>query len=245
MDENWIENNNPHYDVDKASAYFEQAWRNAKPLADKGDAMAQWVVGYELLWNRAPVTQTDHENIHVRDSKARAWIRQAAEGGYATAQTFVANNSPPDEGIEWARKAVAQWSSGGMLALGRIYQKKGDDQHAISWLTAAAKMNSVSASRALYSQYHITVGNPKLDWLAGGRLNPRGETQRSVEMRAGKDPLVKGLSVVGAIMSVEAIMIANLPPGVAEKNLREAQRIQQEEDDKKRFRCLGKPDPCF
>ena len=99
---------------------YAGAMRELQPLAEQGDASAQYVVGVMLLSGLASETES---------GQAADWIRRAAENGHVEAQVELArmyrvgDRVPPDEGrmVEWYRRAAEQGHVGAQLFVADAY----------------------------------------------------------------------------------------------------------------------------
>jgi hypothetical protein len=118
-------------------------WR---PLADEGDAQAQYRVA--VMYDLGRGVARDYQ-------AAVLWYRRAADQGHANAQHNLASMYELGDGVEpdyalaaavgWFRRAAlqgyapAQCSLGGLYALGRGVRR--DDIEAYKWLTLAMQGN--------------------------------------------------------------------------------------------------------
>ena len=101
---------------------YEEAYRLIKPLAEQGDADAQWNLGsMYALGQGVPQDYT----------KAVKWFRKAAEHGNAEAQSNlgfmykIGRGVPQDdtEAVKWYRKAAEQGLADAQYNLGVMYAK--------------------------------------------------------------------------------------------------------------------------
>ena len=112
-----------------------------KPLAEKGDATAQWAIAGRYAMG---------EGVPQDFAHAATWYRKAAEQGYALAQTNLGvlyedgKGVPQDfaQAAAWYRKAAEQGDAAAQDNLGILYQDgKGvplDSAEAVTWLRKAA-----------------------------------------------------------------------------------------------------------
>jgi TPR repeat protein len=140
---------------------FGKAIELWKPLADRGNAVAQFSLGWMY----------EHGHGVAEDqAQAETWNRKAAEQGYPAAQYNVGvmyengYGHPRDEeqAIAWYRKAaeqgyaLAQWEVGEMSAQGRGIAK--DEAQAIVWFRKAAAQGDVDAQVSLGMAYFLGRG---------------------------------------------------------------------------------------
>ncbi len=99
---------------------YATALREFRPLAERGDAKAQYHLG---------VMYSKGEGVPQDDAKAVKWYRKAAEQGHASAQNnlgvlyFKGKGVPQDdaEAARWYRKAAEQGDAYAQYALGIMY----------------------------------------------------------------------------------------------------------------------------
>src|SRR5215471_9458253 len=99
---------------------YATAVRLLRPLADQGDAQAQYNLG---------VLYDNGQGVPQNDAEAMKWYRKAAEKGHARAQqnlgTMYANGQgvPQNytEAMTWFRKAADQGHAGAQQSLGSMY----------------------------------------------------------------------------------------------------------------------------
>lgn len=120
---------------------YDAALREIKPLALKGDAEAQSILG---------TMYANGQGVPVNNEKAVEWTRKAAEKGFANAQynlgimydtgTGVAKNNK--EAAKWYRRAADQKVSEAQYNLGIMYEEgqgvKKDIVQAYAWIMLAA-----------------------------------------------------------------------------------------------------------
>ncbi len=117
------------------------ALREWRPLAEQGDAKAQYNLGF--MYRKGQGMPQDY-------AKSLQWYRKAAEQGYAKAQYNLGHmydkglGVPQDdaEAVKWYRKAAAQGHAGGQNNLGLMYGSglgvPQDYVHAHMWFNLAA-----------------------------------------------------------------------------------------------------------
>ncbi len=99
---------------------YATALREWRPLAEQGDAKAQYNLGF--MYRKGQGMPQDY-------AKSLQWYRKAAEQGYAKAQYNLGHmydkglGVPQDdaEAVKWYRKAAAQGHAGGQNNLGLMY----------------------------------------------------------------------------------------------------------------------------
>ena len=168
------ERDDPPTNEAAAVQYWADAYKFAEPLAQANDPEALYVQA-DLLTRRWAGPMLPIAEVQKISS---ALMTKAASQGYPPAQVWVGYNllpSKPEEAMNWFFRAAIQGDSDGMEGMGTYFDKKGDRDSAILWLTRAANMNDLEASRMLLRTYHLTVGDPRADYIAGGRLNPHGD----------------------------------------------------------------------
>jgi len=129
---------------------FATALREWRPLAEQGDAQAQYGLGV-MYDNGYGVTQDDKE--------AANWYRKAAEQGYAAAQFNLAVMYDKGRGVtqddaeaaNWTRKAAEQGHASAQVNLGKMYDLgQGallDTVYAHMWWNIAASSGNASAKK--------------------------------------------------------------------------------------------------
>jgi hypothetical protein len=140
---------------------YATAYRISRPLAERGHAKAQTILGY-IYTNGKSVPQ-DH-------AEAEKWYRKAAEQGVAEAQFnlgFMCSNGrgvPQDssEAAKWYLKAAEQGHAVAQCTLGIIYDKgegvPQDISEAARWCGKAAAQGVVTAQYMLGSMYATGQG---------------------------------------------------------------------------------------
>ncbi len=131
---------------------YETAYRLCLPLAEKGDATAQNILGG--MYFRGEGTRKDYQ-------KAARWYRKAADQGEASAQSMLGLMYERGEGVPkdyqkalgWYRKAVDQGNRSAQFRIGKMYYEgKGvpqDYQKALHWLREAADQGLAEAQTKL------------------------------------------------------------------------------------------------
>ncbi len=151
-----------------ATGDYPKALSILKPLAEEGDAEAQFNLG---------VMYDDAEDILENDMKAVRWYRKAAEQGHAPAQyrlgILYANASrlsedDPREMMRWLRKAAEQGYADAEYALGFIFANGVDNveenrSQAADWYRKAAEQGHEPAQVNLGRMYVEGRGVPHDD----------------------------------------------------------------------------------
>jgi TPR repeat protein len=153
-----------------ASAYEKQdyaaALKEVRPLAEKGDALAQTILGL-MYYNGRGVPQDYAQGV--------AWFRKAAAQGNSVAQDELGRayrfgrSVPQDyaEAASWFRKAAEQGHAEAEFSLGLAYEKgRGvpqDYEQALTWYLKAAVQGKPEAQNNLANLYQKGEGTPKDD----------------------------------------------------------------------------------
>ncbi len=131
---------------------YETAFRHWEPLAIRGNAHAQNMLGYMYRYGQG--LEQDYE-------KARHWYRQAAEQGHAKAQNNLGvmyrlglgGIQDFKEAFQWFHRAAEQGNGGGQSHLGLMYYKgegiQQDYVQAYKWATLSAAQGLDQAIQAL------------------------------------------------------------------------------------------------
>ncbi len=134
-----------------------------RPLAERGNASAQYFIGYMYYKG---------QGVKKNYAEAVIWLRKAAEQGDARAQLFlrrIGNKShcPDAKAAKWLRKAAEQGDANAQLALaGRYFRGHGvakDDKEAAKWLHKAAEQGHAKSQFALANRYFRGHGVAKDD----------------------------------------------------------------------------------
>lgn len=135
------------------------------PLAEKGDAEAQYHIGGLYSSHLGGIIPDDKETFK--------WMKLSAQQGYARAQWYIgqmyeSGNTTIQKDLKlalsWYRKAAEQDEIPALLDMGRIYHKgigtPVDAKEAVRWYERATEMNISNAMEALVTIY--TKGLPGL-----------------------------------------------------------------------------------
>jgi TPR repeat protein len=149
------------------SGDYETALREWRPLAEQGDASAQFNLG-AMYENGLGMSQDFVAAAH--------WYRKAAEQGLADAQFNLAKMFHKGQGVaqnnalavRWYRKAAEQGEARAQYMLGFMYHNghyvAQDDVEAVRWYRRAAAQGHVLAQRHLGFSYRFGWGVPQ-DYL--------------------------------------------------------------------------------
>jgi TPR repeat protein len=138
--------------LEDASVAFERrdfatALRLLRPLADQGNAIAQFILG---------VMYDNGKGVPQNDAEAMKWYRAAADRGETNAQCnlgtmyLTGQGVPQDyaEALKWYRKAADQGNASAQFNLGKMYDNgQGVPQDYVQahlWLDLAASQFSAS-----------------------------------------------------------------------------------------------------
>jgi TPR repeat protein len=140
---------------------FGAAFGLLLPLAEKGDAVAQEVVGFMYAHG---------ETVPLNRRAAFEWLTRAAENGRTEAQIELAHcyreglGTPPNDGLAlfWLERAAAQGSPQAMNAIGEFYLEfatvPADFRSALGWFLIAAENRSWQAMLNISIQYQLGLG---------------------------------------------------------------------------------------
>jgi uncharacterized protein len=155
-----VERGEKLYAAQPALEDLEHAFRHCRPLAEAGDAEAQYYFAVVHMF-RTPSQPPDNPAVDL-------WMKRSAEGGHGSAQFYMATayrtggrNTPRDmaKALEMYEKAALNGVPPAPLELGRIWRWGGygfppDEAKAIHWYEfAATKFGMDDAMRALIEIY--------------------------------------------------------------------------------------------
>ncbi|MTW23223.1 serine/threonine-protein kinase [Allochromatium palmeri] len=135
---------------------YQQAFAIWQPLAEQGDANAQFYLG-KMYFNGQGVAK-DY-------SQALQWYRKSAKQGFAQAQNNLGSMYTNGEGVaqddaqavQWYRKAAAQGADLAQFNLGLMYAKgqgvAQDYSQAVQWFRKAAEQGDAEAQFSLGVMY--------------------------------------------------------------------------------------------
>ena len=145
---------------------YATALRAWQPLAEQGDAAAQYNLG---------LMHETGQGVPQDDKAAAQWFRRAAEQGHASAQNSLGvmydqgKGVPQDDkaAVQWYRRAAEQGHALAQSNLGVMYdQGKGvlqDDKAAVQWYRRAAEQGNAGAQYNLGLMYANGKGVPQND----------------------------------------------------------------------------------
>ena len=155
---------------DATAAYqrgdYATAMLIVKPLADQGDAVAQYRVG--VMYSHGEGASQDY-------GEAVKWFRKAADQDYAPAQYNVGIMYQRGRGVsrdygeaaKWFRKAADRGNADAQFNLGAMYRNgQGVSQNyaeSFKWYQSAADRGYIKAQLAVASMYHAGQGVPQND----------------------------------------------------------------------------------
>jgi TPR repeat protein len=167
---------------------YATAMKEYRPLAERGNAEAQYRVGRMLEFGQG-VPQDKAQGI--------AWIRKAAAQNHADAQQELGVIYATGDGVkqddvqavEWFRKAATQGDAMAQYNLGLMYAKgqgvTKDYAQAIDWWRKSATQGNAEAQFKLGVVYHTGQGVAKDEVLAlaNATIAARGGDKENVEYR--------------------------------------------------------------
>jgi hypothetical protein len=175
---------------------YATAAKELRPLADKGDAEAQYRIG--LMYNYGKGYPQDRK-------QGVAWLRKSATQGHIAAQQelgviYVNGEGVPKndkEAVSWFRKAADQGNPAAQYNLGLMYAKGAglplDNAQAIAWFRKSATQGFQIAQFKLGVAYENGQGVPKdpVFAYANYAIAARGGYKEYVEYR---DDMAKQLA---------------------------------------------------
>jgi uncharacterized protein len=172
---------------------YETAYSLARPLADRGFAVAELVVG---------VMHGGGHGVPQNDAEAANWLERAADQGCPEAQTILGVMYAKGHGVtqddakaaKWFLKAADQGHAAAQLNLGLFYaQGRGvsqSDTEAAKWFHKAADQGLVEAQTILGLMYIKGQGVAQSYLLAHMWLN-LAAAQGEAEALADRDQLAR------------------------------------------------------
>lgn len=133
----------------KAQEWYNKAYNQALPLAQNGNAIAQYTMGILYYYGDGPAEEDE--------AVAANWYKKAAEQGYAEAQDALGNCYYKGEGVYrdydkavyWYRKAAEQGESSAQNSLGDCYYYghgvTQDYTEAVRWFRKAVELGNAEA----------------------------------------------------------------------------------------------------
>ncbi|WP_284423740.1 MULTISPECIES: trypsin-like serine protease [unclassified Bradyrhizobium] len=197
------------------SGQHAEALRRLQPLAAKGDARAQFDVGFMQAFGWGQPRNP---------AGALAWYRKAADQGLAVAQHYLGiayvNGEgvacDPREAVRWFSRAAAQGFAQSQYMLGlMMLGGRGVTQDPVqgyAWLVMAGRNGVRSAGRdvqrakltepqRLQAETIITSWKPKFEAADGGIASPRAEQLLGLDRHIGEvvDPTSWPASSIGVV----------------------------------------------
>lgn len=126
-------------------------WKKLVALAKKGNAEAQWEVGY--YYEEGASDKSGNLIVKINPSKALHWYTLSAEQGNHNSQLSLSNILSSRAGIEpdyetaiqWAKKAMKQGNASAAHNLGAIYRDLKKPAIAFRYYNVAVKMGSIDS----------------------------------------------------------------------------------------------------
>ena len=145
-------------------------WR---PLAEKGDADAQFNLGQAYRLGKG---------VPINLSAAQTWFERAANSGHLDAETTLGlllfQNGNQSEGIKWLRRAAEQGEPRALLVYGTaLYNGDGVTQDRMlgyAYVSRAAAQGLVPAQQTLSELDQLVTASDRKRALALARSIPRG-----------------------------------------------------------------------
>jgi len=146
---------------------YATAAKELRPLADRGDAEAQYRLG--LMYEFGKGFPQDKAQMMV-------WLGKSAAQGHPAAQTelgviYATGDGVPQDNVKavsWFRKAASQGNPTAQYNLGLLYAKgsgvRNDDAQAISWFRKAAEQGELNAQFKMGVAYENGEGVTQ-DWV--------------------------------------------------------------------------------
>ena len=162
---------------------FTDALREWRPLAEEGDARAQYYLG---------MMYANGEGVPENDRQAAHWFRKSARQGNAQSQYHLGMMYANGEGVPeddtqavyWFRKSAKQGDARAQFNLGVMYEfgegVPEDDRQAVNWYRQAAEQGHARAQFGLGLMYADGVGVDRDNVQAYAWLNlavARGDEQ--------------------------------------------------------------------
>lgn len=143
------------HNMSNANYLYKRAYEKALRFANKGDAMAQFVVGKVLDYGNGGIIQNQPAAVR--------WYRRAAEQGYSGAQFNLGNclqlgdgvNKDQKQAVYWYREAALQDDADAQYMLALCYAT-GDgvtksNRKAIEWFKRSSRLGNRLAQQILLS----------------------------------------------------------------------------------------------
>jgi len=136
---------------------YETAMRELKPLAEQGDARAQFMLG-EMYHFGMGVSMDSVEAIR--------WLRTAADQGdpdaaYRLGVIYSRGHGFPmdlNEAAKWYQLAINRGNTKALYDLGEMHYRAGDYKEALKWLRSAAEQGNASSAYILGGMFASGLG---------------------------------------------------------------------------------------
>ena len=150
--------------ADYSAGKYEDAFAGFKPLAERGNVLAQSNLGYMYAQG---------EGVPQNYIEAVKWYRKAAEQGNAREQSYLGYmysnghgvTQDDKEAVKWIRKSAEQGDALAQFNLGHIYSHgegvSQDYTEAAKWFRLSADQGNAGAQSCLGSMYLNGEGVPK------------------------------------------------------------------------------------
>ena len=203
---------------------FARAAKELRPLAEKGNAEAQYRVG--LMYEYGKGFPQDKV-------QAVSWLRKSATQGHIQAQVEIAvilatgDGVPQDDkqAVDWFRKAAEQGNVIAQYNLGLLYAKgqgiARDDAQAIAWFRKSADQGYTGAQYKMGLAYEYGEGVPAKDPVRAYANYAIAAREGNQEYADHRDAIARKLSaaqlreakaMVAASPFSQAVATASAPP---------------------------------
>ena len=195
---------------------YAAALREWRPLAEAGDARAQYYLG---------IMYTNGEGVPEDDRQAAFWFQKSARQGNAQAQyhlgilyangTGVPEDAP--QAVSWFRKSAEQGNTRAQFNLGVMYEfgegVSEDDRQAVSWYRQAAEQGHARAQFGLGLMYANGAGisQDNIQAYAWFNLAAAGGDARVQQLATGRKTMLRQEMTPTQIMEAQLLsgMIAD------------------------------------
>ena len=199
---------------------YATAAKEYRPLAERGDAEAQYRIGrmYEF------------GNYYPQDkAQGIAWVRKAAEQGHADAEqelgvVYATGDGVAQDDVQavaWFRKAAEHGDATAQYNLGLLYAKgqgvTKDYAQSVNWWRKSATQGNADAQFKLAVVYHNGQGAPKdeVAALANATLAARNGDKENIDYRNEIAKPLTSEQKRKAVSLADAWKVGQPPPGSA------------------------------
>ena len=175
---------------------FAAALREWRPLAEQGDAQAQFYLG---------IMHTNGEGVPEDDRQAAYWFQKSARQGHSQSQyrlgILYANGAgvPEDapQAVYWFRKSAEQGDARAQFNLGVMYEfgegVPEDDRQAVNWYRQAAEQGHARAQFGLGLMYADGAGirQDNVQAYAWFNLAAAGGDERVQQLATGRKTMLR------------------------------------------------------